>query len=62
MLDTIAAISSAIGEGGIGIVRMSGVNAFEIGEKVFNPFKKNKGKFIPICLYSFLLKDSFMLL
>lgn len=35
MLDTIAAISTAVGEAGIGIVRMSGKSAINIGEKVF---------------------------
>ncbi|MFZ5641152.1 MAG: tRNA uridine-5-carboxymethylaminomethyl(34) synthesis GTPase MnmE [Bacillota bacterium] len=33
--DTIAAISTPIGEAGIGIVRMSGKNAVEIGQKLF---------------------------
>jgi len=34
--DTIAAISTPIGEGGIGIVRLSGPDALSITEKVFN--------------------------
>ncbi|MGE5594339.1 MAG: tRNA uridine-5-carboxymethylaminomethyl(34) synthesis GTPase MnmE [Betaproteobacteria bacterium] len=33
--DTIAAISTALGEGGIGIVRVSGPRAFEIASRVF---------------------------
>ncbi|UCG77441.1 MAG: tRNA uridine-5-carboxymethylaminomethyl(34) synthesis GTPase MnmE [Nitrospirota bacterium] len=33
--DTIAAISTALGEGGIGIVRISGKAAFEIADSVF---------------------------
>ena len=33
--DTIAAISTPLGEGGIGIVRLSGEKAREIGEKLF---------------------------
>ena len=37
MFDTIAAISTARGEGGIGIVRISGDNAFEILGKIFKP-------------------------
>lgn len=37
--DTIAAISTAIGEGGIGIVRMSGENALNILNKVFRSIK-----------------------
>ncbi len=35
MFDTVAAISTPRGEGGIGIVRISGDNAFEIVEKIF---------------------------
>lgn len=38
---TIAAISTPLGEGGIGIVRISGANAAEIADKVF---KNAKGK------------------
>jgi len=34
--DTIAAVSTPIGEGGIGIVRLSGPSALAIAEKVFN--------------------------
>lgn len=39
---TIAAISSAIGEAGIGIVRMSGEDSFEIAKKVFRNHNKEK--------------------
>lgn len=35
MSDTIAAISTAVGEAGIGIVRLSGSDAINIGNKVF---------------------------
>lgn len=35
MSDTIAAISTAMGEGGIGIVRLSGKNSIEIGNSIF---------------------------
>ncbi|MCG4565341.1 tRNA uridine-5-carboxymethylaminomethyl(34) synthesis GTPase MnmE [Anaerosalibacter bizertensis] len=35
MTDTIAAISTAMGESGIGIVRMSGKNSLDIGGKIF---------------------------
>lgn len=35
--DTIAAISTPVGEGGIGVVRLSGPRAYEIGMEVFNP-------------------------
>lgn len=39
MSDTIAAISTAIGESGIGIVRMSGKNALKIAERIFKGAK-----------------------
>ena len=39
-METIAAISTAMGEGGIGIVRMSGPQCFASLEKIFVP--KNK--------------------
>ncbi len=35
MIDTIAAIATALGEGGIGIIRISGPSAFEAGMRVF---------------------------
>lgn len=38
--DTIAAVATAAGEGGIGIVRISGDDAFQILEKVFFPVSK----------------------
>lgn len=41
MSDTIAAISTAIGEAGIGIVRLSGDDAINIGSMVFKPIKKD---------------------
>lgn len=37
MDDTIAAISTPIGEGGIAIIRVSGPNAFDVAERVFHP-------------------------
>ena len=40
--DTIAAISTALGEGGIGIVRVSGPGALEIADSVFRCSSKNK--------------------
>ncbi|MEW6183274.1 MAG: tRNA uridine-5-carboxymethylaminomethyl(34) synthesis GTPase MnmE [Bacillota bacterium] len=40
--DTIVAISTPLGEGGIGIVRLSGPEAVPLAEKVFRP-KKNRG-------------------
>ena len=39
---TIVAISTANGNGGIGIIRLSGKNSFEIIEKIFKP--KNNSK------------------
>jgi tRNA modification GTPase len=41
--ETIAAVSTPPGEGGIGIVRLSGIEAFSIAEKIFMPScgKKN---------------------
>ncbi|MCI5775616.1 MAG: tRNA uridine-5-carboxymethylaminomethyl(34) synthesis GTPase MnmE [Aerococcus sp.] len=39
-LETIAAISTPIGEGGIGIVRLSGDDAIEIADKVYHMGKK----------------------
>lgn len=35
--ETIAAISTATGNGGIGIIRMSGQESFKILEKIFKP-------------------------
>lgn len=43
MADTIAAISTAMGEAGIGIVRLSGKEAFSLAEKIFEG--KNKKSF-----------------
>ncbi|MDI6800940.1 MAG: tRNA uridine-5-carboxymethylaminomethyl(34) synthesis GTPase MnmE [Thermodesulfovibrionales bacterium] len=42
--DTIAAISTPIGEGGIGIVRLSGKNAISIADKIFSSQKSKKLK------------------
>ena len=39
---TIAAISTAQGEGGIGVIRISGDNAFEIADKVFKSINNKK--------------------
>ena len=40
--DTIAAISTAMSDGGIGIIRISGPEAVSIGNKVFRPFNGKK--------------------
>ena len=39
-MSTIAAISTAPGNAGIGIIRLSGENCFEILEKIFEPKTK----------------------
>ncbi|MBO8125664.1 MAG: tRNA uridine-5-carboxymethylaminomethyl(34) synthesis GTPase MnmE [Firmicutes bacterium] len=43
MIDTIAAISTPLGEGGIGVIRVSGPDAVEIVDKVFVPAGKGAG-------------------
>lgn len=45
--ETIAAISTPLGEGGIGIVRISGANAFSIGKKIFVPRKGGSARDYP---------------
>ncbi|MCX7956433.1 MAG: tRNA uridine-5-carboxymethylaminomethyl(34) synthesis GTPase MnmE [Endomicrobia bacterium] len=40
--DTIVAVSTPLGFGGLGIVRMSGKKSIEIAEKIFMPKNKNK--------------------
>ncbi len=45
--DTIAAISTPIGQGGIGIVRLSGSNAVAIVDKLFSSHKKKTLKQTP---------------
>lgn len=42
MSDTIAAISTTVGESGIGIVRLSGRDALDIGKKVFKGINTDK--------------------
>jgi len=42
MHDTIAAVSTPVGEGGIGIVRLSGKNVFRIADKIFISKDKKK--------------------
>jgi tRNA modification GTPase len=62
-MDTIIAISTPLGYGGIGIVRFSGPQALQIAKKIFKP--KNAGENIlekrPVLgyLYDFLNKDLF---
>jgi len=45
--DTIAAISTPVGEGGIGIVRVSGPEAFLLAEKVSAPRGSGRGRLLP---------------
>ena len=40
--DTIAAVATAMAGSGIGVIRISGEEAFAIAEKVFRPAKKDK--------------------
>ena len=40
-MDAIAAISTATGNGGIGIIRMSGNDCFSVLEKIFKPLNKD---------------------
>lgn len=44
MEDTIAAIATPPGEGGIGIIRISGERAKEVMDRVFVPANENRGK------------------
>ena len=46
-MNTIAAISTAMGAGGIGIIRMSGKECFDILDKIFEPAKKENIDKIP---------------
>lgn len=40
--DTIAAIATATGEGGIGIIRISGTHSLEIAKKVFRSISEKQ--------------------
>lgn len=49
---TIAAIATAPGEGGIGIIRLSGVSALEIADKIFHTGKiKTFKEAVPRMMY-----------
>ncbi|MDO4199175.1 MAG: tRNA uridine-5-carboxymethylaminomethyl(34) synthesis GTPase MnmE [Clostridia bacterium] len=43
-MSTIAAISTAQGVGGIGVIRISGEDSFKIADKIFVPFVGERGK------------------
>ena len=49
--DTIAAIATAGGEGGVGIIRISGPGAKGVGSFVFSPAKQTKAGLRPARLY-----------
>ena len=58
MEETIAAIATAPGEGGIGVVRISGENAKEILKKIFS--KKNSEKdLVPRMMHYGFARDNF---
>ena len=42
-MDTIAAISTAQGVGGIGVIRISGPNALNVADKIFVPYSAKNG-------------------
>ena len=42
--DTIAAIATPLGEGGLAVVRISGSDVFAVADKVFQPFGRNSLK------------------
>lgn len=47
-METIAAISTAIGEGGVGMVRLSGIDAIKIASQIYRtPKGGHKNKFTP---------------
>ncbi|GAF16279.1 LOW QUALITY PROTEIN: GTPase and tRNA-U34 5-formylation enzyme TrmE [Bacillus sp. JCM 19046] len=56
-LDTIAAISTALGEGAIGIVRLSGDQAISIGDKLFSGAKPLKEVPSHTIVYGHLAED-----
>ena len=52
LLENISAISTAIGVGGVAIIRISGESPLEIAEKMFFPSGKTKVKdFEPYKMY-----------
>ena len=56
--DTIAAIATATGEGGIGIIRISGTHSLEIAKKVFRSVSEKQMEDYPRTLcYGHIVKD-----
>jgi tRNA modification GTPase len=61
MFETIAAISTPRGEGGIGIIRISGDDSFEILNKIFKAKNPNKDLGFYKFNYGFIYDGDFML-
>lgn len=60
--DTIAAIATATGEGGIGIIRVSGMQSLEITKKVFRSISNKQPEEYPRTLcYGHIVKDNTVL-
>lgn len=57
-MDTIAAISTALGEGAIGIVRLSGDQAIAIGDKLFKGTKRLEDTPSHTIVYGHLMDDA----
>lgn len=55
--DTIAAVSTAMAPAGIGIVRISGNDAFEVADRVFRAKKEGKKAFCGQIPYDSLWMD-----
>ncbi len=55
--DTIAAIATPYGTGGIGIIKISGPEAFPIAQRLFSPKQPNKLKFNPSSKGRFAFKS-----
>ena len=53
LLDTIAAISTPYGKGGVAMIRISGADAAKVGEAVFRPASRKRLSEIPhaLCVY-----------
>ncbi len=55
--DIIAAISTPVGEGGIGIIRMSGKGSAKIAKKLFKPYKKENESLTHYLIYGHIVDD-----
>lgn len=60
-MSTIAAISTAPGIGGIGIIRMSGKECFEILDKIFVPFQNSEKKDIQLNMEKSLIMEKLLM-